>query len=44
MLSKEELYQRYLKIYLRALKLTPEEVKELREKRHRYFEEQEDKN
>tara|TARA_B100001250_G_scaffold64654_1_gene51002 strand:+ start:797 stop:931 length:135 start_codon:yes stop_codon:yes gene_type:complete len=44
MLSKEELRQRYLKIYLRALKLTPEELKELKKKRHRYFEEQEDKN
>ena len=36
MLSKEELEATYLKIYLRALKLTPEELKELKKKGHRY--------
>jgi len=36
MLSREELEQRYLKIYLRALKLSPEELKELKKKGHRY--------
>ena len=35
-LSKEELEATYLKIYLRALKLTPEELKELKKKGHRY--------
>ena len=30
MLSKEELEAKYLKIYLRALKLRPEELKELK--------------
>tara|TARA_B100001093_G_C26247176_1_gene766984 strand:+ start:355 stop:492 length:138 start_codon:yes stop_codon:yes gene_type:complete len=36
MLSKEELEATYLKIYLRALKLTPKELKELKKKGHRY--------
>ena len=36
MLSQEELEATYLKIYLRALKLTPEELKELKKKGHRY--------
>ena len=36
MLSQEELEATYLKIYLRALKLTPEELKELKKKGYRY--------
>ena len=36
MLSQKELEATYLKIYLRALKLTPEELKELKKKGHRY--------
>jgi hypothetical protein len=36
LLSKEELEATYLKIYLRALKLTPEELEELKKKGHRY--------
>ena len=36
MQSKEELEATYLKIYLRALKLTPEELKDLKKKGYRY--------
>lgn len=36
MLSKTELEARFLKIYLRALKLTPEELKDLKKKGYRY--------
>ncbi|MDC0546123.1 hypothetical protein OAO62_04785 [Gammaproteobacteria bacterium] len=36
MLSQKELEATYLKIYLRALKLTPEELEELKKKGHRY--------
>ena len=36
MLTKEELEATYLKIYLRALKLTPEELAYLKKKGHRY--------
>ena len=36
MLTQEELEATYLKIYLRALKLTPEELVELKKKGHRY--------
>ena len=36
MLTQEELEAAYLKIYLRALKLTPEELKYLKKKGHRY--------
>ena len=36
MLSQKELEATYLKIYLPALKLTPEELEELKKKGHRY--------
>ena len=36
MLSQKELEAAYLKIYLRALKLTPEELAYLKKKGHRY--------
>jgi len=36
MLTQEELEATYLKIYLRALKLTPEELVELKKKGNRY--------
>jgi len=35
-LNKEELEAAYLKIYLRALKLTPEELKKLKKRGYRY--------
>ena len=43
-LSKEELQARYLKIYLRALKLTPEELKELKKKRKEWYVDPEEKD
>ena len=44
MLSQEELEATYLKIYLRALKLTPKELEYLKKKGHRYKHLEKNKN